>query len=82
MDPMLFSWQNECTENVRQKDLSTKNATRRNTQLRQTPGYHETLSPNDSSVHYTESILLVSDWNVKENYAKIPISVDIKTAPC
>ncbi len=46
MDPMLFSWQNKCTERFRQKDLSTKNATRRNTQLRQMPGYHETLRPN------------------------------------
>ena len=42
MDPMLFNWQNKCTDPIGE-DFSTKNATRRNTQPQQMPGYHETL---------------------------------------
>jgi len=70
MGPMLFNWQNKCTEQVGENDFSTKNATRRSTQPRQMPGYHETLRQMPGSVHHTESILLGMAGNVKNNCIK------------
>ena len=70
MGPMLFNWQNKCTELLGEDTLTQKNATRRNTQPRSTPGYHETLRQPPGSVHHTKSILLVPEWNVKKNCAK------------
>jgi len=67
---MLFNWQNKCTEQVGENDLSTKNATRRSTQPRPMPGYHETLRQMPGNVHHTESILLGSVGNVKNKCIK------------
>ena len=67
---MLFNWQNKCTEFFGEDMLTQKNATRRNTQPRQMPGYHETLRQSPGSVHHTESILLVQWWIVKNNCTK------------
>ncbi len=76
----MFSWQNKCTDIG--KDVSQKNATRRNAQLRQMRGYDETLGHIPTSVHYTESILPATGWNVKENYTKPAIFVDKLLPPC
>ena len=70
MGPMLFSWQNKRTVKI---GKMFKHKKRHEAQYA-TPADAEVimkrLGYNAASVHHTESILLASNWNVKEKYKK------------
>ena len=48
---------------------------------RQMPGYYETLRPYTPSVHYTESILMAGEGNVKHNCTKMKFDFGKNVSP-